>query len=251
MSKATIGIIGGMGPHAGVHLVEKIIDQTIAEGDFDHLSTILISRPGEIPDRCAYLENVAEAPPGPRITEVARQLIGAGATVLAMPCNTAHAPPILTGVLTELGKDVRFLHLIEETARFCREAAPEAQRIGVLATTGTYATGLYQDVLTQAGLVPVIPDPAIQRDLVQRALYDRQIGIKSKSNPVTEEAIELLTLATEHMTEAGAQAVILGCTELPLAIKTRRFAGLPVVDSTTALARALIKAVDASRLKDW
>ncbi|MBO6577130.1 MAG: aspartate/glutamate racemase family protein [Rhodothermales bacterium] len=240
-----------MGPHAGIHLATCIVDQTIAQGDFDHLSVVLVSRPGEIPDRSAFLANASEASPSGPILSVAQQLRDVGASLVGMPCNTAHAPPILSGVLAGLDPDITFLHLIEETARFCGEAAPGATRIGVLATTGTYATGLYQDALSQAGLTAIIPDPAIQRDVVQKALYDREFGIKSQSNPVTEDAIELLAHATEHLIEGGAQAVILGCTEIPLAIQTRTFAGLPVVDSTIALARALIRESDPARLKPW
>ena len=241
-----------MGPHAGVYLAERIVAHTRAGGDSGHVSMVLSSRPSEIADRSTYLADPTSPSPSPGIWDVALELIQGGATVLGMPCNTAHAHPILDPVLDRLSAEhpeVRFLHLIRETVEYCGQAAPDARKIGVLATLGTYRTRLYANTLEEAGLIPVVPDPDVQRDLVHRSLYDPAFGIKFGSDPVSEEALELLSLATEHLIEGGAEAVILGCTELPLAIPGRTFSGIPVVDSTTALARALIAAVAPEKLK--
>ena len=251
MTETTIGIIGGMGPHAGIYLADRITAHTRATGDADHLGLRLASLPAEIPDRTPYLFDRSAPDPSPDILRIAGELVDAGCSVLGMPCNTAHAPAILDRVLSVLAErhpGARFLHLIEEPAAHCATAAPGARRIGILATLGTYDDGMYQRALEARGLIPVVPDPEIQKNLVHRALYDPEFGIKSQSSPVAEEAIELLALAVEHLHEAGAEAVILGCTELPLAIPGKVFGGLPVVDSTTALARALIQAVAPGKL---
>ncbi|MFT4605393.1 MAG: aspartate racemase, partial [Rhodothermales bacterium] len=241
----------GMGPHAGIYLADRITAHTNAAGDSEHLSFLLSSLPGAIPDRTSYLLDSNAPDPSPAILEIASGLVNAGCPILGMPCNTAHAEAILARVLTELGErhpEARLFHLIEETAAFCAEAAPGATRIGLLATLGTYRDGMYERALTAHGLQPILPDEADRQELIHRALYDTAFGIKRQSSPVTEEAIELLSLATRHLREAGAEAIILGCTELPLAIKGRTFAGLPVVDSTTALARALIRAAAPEKL---
>lgn len=251
MKGSTIGIIGGMGPHAGIYLADRITAHTLAAGDADHVSLILASRPGEIPDRTTYLFDNTAPDPSPVILETAEDLIAQGCRVLGIPCNTAHAPPILDPVISALRArhpDVTCFHLIQETASYCRVAAPEAQRIGLLATVGTYGDGMYERALEAEGLTPVIPSDAVKHDVVHRALYDAACGIKSQSSPVTAQATQLLEDACVHLKEHGAEAVILGCTELPLAIKDRTFAGLPVVDSTTALARALIHAVAPQKL---
>jgi aspartate racemase len=252
MQTPTIGIIGGMGPQAGVYLADRIVANTLAKGDRDHVPFLLASRPAQIPNRPAFLVDARAPNPAREILETADILVRGGCTILGMPCNTAHAPVILSDVLSGLATrypTVRFLHLIEETAAFCRATSPEVSRIGLLATLGTHRSGIYKAALHARGLEALAPDPEIQRDLVHRSLYDDSFGIKTHSNPVREEAVELLSLATEHLREAGAQAVILGCTELPLAVQGRTFAGLPVIDSTTALARALIRAVAPDRLR--
>lgn len=251
MTETTIGIIGGLGPHAGIYLADRITAHTRAKGDADHLGLRLTSLPASIPDRTTYLFDESAPDPSPAILEIATDLVRSGCSVIGMPCNTAHAPAILDEVLEGLGElpnQARFFHLIEETAAFCDEAAPGATKIGILATLGTYADGMYQRALEARGLTPVVPDESVQTNLVQRSLYDPAFGIKSQSSPVAEEAIELLALAVEHLHEAGAEAIILGCTELPLAIRDSSFGGLPVIDSTTALARALIRAVAPGKL---
>jgi aspartate racemase len=251
MDSTTIGIIGGMGPHAGIFLADRITAHTKAAGDAGHVSFHLASLPALIPDRTTFLFDSAAPDPSGAILEIASGLVSSGCLVLGMPCNTAHADPILSKVsrgLSERHPEAKLFNLINETAAFCVEAAPGAKRIGLLATLGTYQDGMYERALTAQNLQPIIPDEAVQQKLIHRSLYDTDFGIKSQSSPVSEEAIELLSLAVEHLREAGAEAVILGCTELPLAIKGHTFAGLPVVDSTTALARALIRAAAPEKL---
>jgi len=240
-----------MGPRAGIYLAERIVANTVATGDGDHIPVALLSFPARIADRTAYLTGASDDNPATGILEVAKALIGLGASVLGMPCNTAHAPAIRSLVNQEIEKEhpgVRFLHLIEETAALARQVVPSAHRIGILATPGAYQQNLYEHALRAVGIEPVIPDRHVQLELIYRAIYDPHIGIKSASDPVTHEAAGLLGEAAEHLHTAGAEALILGCTELPLAIPETHVAGLPVIDSTTALARALIREADARRL---
>jgi aspartate racemase len=251
MKGPVIGIIGGMGPQAGIYLADRIVANSIASLDGDHLSVALLSFPSDIADRTAFLTGRSDQNPADGILDVALNLIGLGCGILGMPCNTAHAPAIRDRVSQEIEArhpEVRFLHLIEETARYAAELLPHAKRLGILATPGTYQQHLYEIALGRLGLEPVLPDERAQHDLIFRALYDAEFGIKAASNPISEQATELLGRASEHLHAAGAEALILGCTELPLAIPGPRFAGLPVIDSTTALARALIRAADPSRL---
>ncbi|MGH2567114.1 MAG: aspartate/glutamate racemase family protein, partial [Bacteroidota bacterium] len=89
----------------------------------------------------------------------------------------------------------------------------------------------------------------IQRDKVHPAVYDRRYGIKALSNPVTERARKSLLAAIRWLRKEGAEAVILGCTEIPLAIPEKKIDGVVLIDPTLILARSLIKAVSPAKLR--
>ena len=93
------------------------------------------------------------------------------------------------------------------------------RRVGVLATQGTYQSGLYEHALADAGLQVILPDPAVRKENIHAALYAPSIGIKACSGVVTGEAISKVRAAVQHLKDLGAEAIILGCTELPLAVK--------------------------------
>ena len=100
-----IGIVGGVGSYAGVDLLRKVYDQTMAAGDQEHLDTILLSMPSSIPDRTEYLVGEVDENPGKPIAEVLVQLDRAGATVAGIPCNTAHVEKIF-GLILEVIRDL-------------------------------------------------------------------------------------------------------------------------------------------------
>ena len=99
-----IGVIGGMGPYAGLDLVEKIFAETIASTDQDHVPVAMLSCPASITDRSAFLLGKSAENPANAIAEVALRLERSGAAIAGMPCNSAHARLILTvtGKLTYL-----------------------------------------------------------------------------------------------------------------------------------------------------
>jgi aspartate racemase len=248
---APIGIVGGMGPHAGVLLTELILDSTDATMDQQHLPSILLSYPDRIPDRTRYLSGEG-ADPAPAIVEIIVQLESLGVRVAGLPCNTAHAPAIFDRVLDQIrarAPRIELLHLVHETVKAISSRAPAANRIGVLATLGTYASGLYDGVLQTFDYEAVLPDPEARKSLVHRALYDPVIGIKAHPSPVHPEALKLLDRAVEHLVDRGAEAVILGCTELSIAWRGRDAGAVPVVDSTLELARALVRRTAPDRLR--
>lgn len=252
-----VGVVGGVGPYAGLDLMRKLFDLTEARRDQEHLPVIAFSLPGEIADRTAFLLGESDVNPGEAIGRIMVRLARAGASVIGMPCNTAHSPRILEPALRRLrdeARDARFVHMIDATMDAVAEAlaagAPSgaAAKVGVLSTKGTYATGVYQQALTRAGFTPLFPDEA-GRDRVQAAISDPTIGIKAQSNPVTGAARALLAAEVERLEKRGARAVVLGCTEIPLALTEASLCGIPLVDATTALARALIAAFAPARLR--
>ena len=246
-----IGVIGGMGPYAGLDIVRKIFDLTDAHNDQEHLPVALLSYPGKIRDRSTYLFEKSGENPAEAIAEIALQLDRLGAVVAAIPCNTAHAPAIFDVVeqrLREEGATLRLLHMIRETAAYIRQETYGLERIGVLSTTAVYRLGLFRDALAAEGFQPVLPDENVQEHLVNRTIFDPIFGIKGQGNPVSAIARQNLLTAIDHLRKKGAEAVILGCTELPLAVPEDEIGQVIVIDPTEVIARALILATYPEKL---
>lgn len=246
-----IGVVGGMGPFAGLDLVRKIFNNTIAGSDQEHLPVLLHSFPHEIVDRTAFLLGKTDVNPGDALGEIMIGLGRAGATVLGMPCNTAHSPRILNEALKRLeeaGLNVKFVSIIQASARQLARMCQPGARIGLLGTLGTLRTRLYQDALEAVGLRPVVLDDA-GCNQVQDAIMNNDYGIKAQSAPVTARARGLLLGAARTHAESGVSAILLGCTEIPLAITESELFGVPVVDATLALARELVRAAAPEKLK--
>lgn len=247
-----IGVVGGMGPYAGLDLVKKIFDQTAASSDQEHLPVILCSLPSEIEDRTAFVLGESTDNPAWSILKVVRKLGQAGATVAGIPCNTAHAPQIFDVIRDELrkGKDhIKLLHLIEEVASFIRGRFPNAKKIGLLSTIGTAKAKIYQAFLEPEGYAVVLPAEDIQVNFVHKPIYDREYGIKAKSDPVTDIARVRLAQAIDHLLGRGVEVIVLGCTEIPLAITEKERQGIPLLDPAVILARALIRETHPEKLK--
>jgi aspartate racemase len=240
-----------MGPHAGLDLVEKLIIVTPATQDQDHLPVALLSYPSHIPDRSTFLEDSSQPSPVPALAAIATQLASLGAPVAGIPCNTAHAPPIFDAVNEHLqaeGIEIRLLHMIEEAVQHVRHHHPEFRRVGTLATEAVHRLGLYRSALEAAGVEAVVPDLSVQEDLVTPAIFDPEWGLKAESTPPTERAREVLLEAIDHLRDNGAEAVFLGCTELPLAVPETSVHGVTLIDPTYVLARALIRETYPDRL---
>ncbi len=247
MKIPVIGIIGGMGPHAGLDLATKVIAETKATTDQDHLPMALLSYSHLIGDRSAYLFGDPGPNPGRAIASVARELEKLGVQVAGIPCNSAHAPQIFDELERSLqSAKIRILHLIHETIRYLRELLPGITRIGCLSTLSVHRLGIYRSALEDSEFSPVMPTDDIAENIVHRAIFDRKFGIKAKSSPTTAQARDMVLSAVHHCCELGAEAVILGCTELPLALP--ELTDVPLIDPARALARALIRESSPQKL---
>lgn len=248
-----VGIVGGVGPYAGLDLTRKVLDQTRASTDQDHLNVVVLSWPREVPDRSAFLLGKSTADPVPGLVRCVRALESLGAAVAGIACNTAHSPRLFDRLISALrsgGSNIVMINMIEEVARFIRVHYPDVRRVGVLATDGTVSSNAYGVVMGVEGLSAVYPDPQVQRDLVHAAIYDQNYGIKAFSAHVTGRARADVLEAARHMViEKGVEALVLACTELPLAVSERVLYGRPVIDATVVLARALVAGVEPDKLK--
>jgi aspartate racemase len=246
-----IGIIGGLGPAAGADLMQKIIDHTIAQRDQDHFSVALLSYADQIPDRATFINDSTKPDPVIPLSEVVKRLELLEAKVAGLPCVTAHVPVIFGRLRTELqarNSPLRLLSMVEETVQMIQRDYGHIRRVAAISTWATFRNRLFYDPLEKAGFEVVYQSPVVQ-ELVEQAIYNPQFGIKATSNPVHPQARKHLLTAVKHLKDQGAEAIILGCTELPIGIPETVIEGLPTIDPTLALARALIHALDPAKLK--
>jgi aspartate racemase len=215
-----------MGPAATVDFHAKLVAATQAGRDQDHVRVIIDSNPA-VPDRGAAMRGEGPSP-GPALAAMARGLQSAGAEVLVMPCNTAHAWADDIRAATPLP----FIDLIEATAQAAAEAAPGLKRAGVLGTTGCLDSGLYHRAFAACGAEVLTLEGEAQAALM--AL----IGRVKRGDVGPEVRAETARLAGS-LVEAGAEVIVAGCTEVPLVLGEGELS-TPVVSSTDVLvARAL------------
>lgn len=249
-----IGIVGGVGPYAGIDLLDNIYSNTLASKDQDYINSLLFSLSSKIQDRTEYLLGNVVENPGHSIVEIILTLENSGATVVGIPCNTAHSAKIFSVIMEELDKNdskVRLLHMIDETITFIETHFYHFSKIGVLSTTGTYKYELYKNALESRGYQSLEPSNQMQEEIVHPAIYHPDYGIKSTTRPFHHKARQNLEIAIDDLKRQGAEAVILGCTEIPLVIKEETISGLTLINPTRVLARALIEQVDAEKLKPF
>ena len=245
-----IGVVAGVGPYAGLDLLGKILSQTSADRDQDHLTVASLSQPALIADRTLFLLGQTTINPALAIVAQLLKLERMGATVAGIPCNTAHAPAIFSEIsqgLKDAGCKLNLLHMIAEVGRELLYAHPHIKSVGVLSTTGTAVTRVYPLTLEPLGFEILAVDEERQAQAIHPAIYDPIYGIKACGR-ATEKARNNLLLGAKQLQGMGAKALILGCTEIPLAIPEKQIDGMTIIDPALILARALIAAIDPARL---
>ena len=225
--KKTIGILGGMGPLATADLYRKIIENTKADGDNDHIR-VYIDGNAAIPDRTAAILHGGKDPV-PEMLSALRHLEACGADCVIMPCNTAHYFLSRLQEQTELP----ILDMQKITARVCRERFP-GKTAAILATDGTIQSGLFDRALEAENVAWMHPDGDEQKSLMQ-LIY----GVVKASKPM-EPARERWEGILDAMRARGAELFILGCTELPVLSGVLHSTG-PFLDPTEELAREAIR----------
>lgn len=224
----TIGVIGGMGPAATVDFMTKLLLAGGATRDQDH-PRILVDCDPTLPDRHAAVRGAGPSL-GPRLARMAEGLVGSGAEILCMPCNTAHA----------FERDVReavdapFVSIIEAAVDEAIGRTPGGRRVGVLAAQGTLEADLYGRVLALRSREAVTPT-ALELERFMTLVWRVKAGDTSAG--VRSGMAELAAALVGR----GADAVIAGCTEAPLVLSGEDF-DAALIDSTAALAAAVIAA---------
>jgi aspartate racemase len=196
-----LGIMGGMGPAATAEFLRRLIEATPAQRDQDHLH-VLVDNDPSVPDRTAAL--LGEGPdPTPHLVTMATRLAGAGAQLLVMPCNTASA--FATRLAAEIS--VPLLRWDVAVAAGLAQRRPGIARLGLLATSGTLASGVYDDALARVGVEVVAPAGAAQ-ERVMGLIRARKSGVPGR------RLVDELHEAATDLRAAGAEDILLACTEL-------------------------------------
>ncbi len=230
-----LGIVGGVGPSATVDFMNKIIQNTTAKKDQDHIKMVVEQNP-QIPDRTANLiQNQTD--PTIALFSTCKKLEVAGSDAIAIPCNTAHA------FVKEIQEHLKvpIVNMITTTAEHILNNFGKETKVGLLATTGTVQSNVYYNVLVDFGLQVIIPDEEHQT-AVMESIYGPK-GVKAGfTEGVCEEHI---LKGANYLIENGAQVIILGCTELPLLFpKTKELTWgektVELIDPTLVLAKKIV-----------
>ena len=230
----TIGILGGMGPEATVYLFNRIIKSTESATDQEHIKTIIHNNP-EIPDRTEAILYDGESPLD-ALLEGAQNLERAGAHFILMPCVTAHHfyNQHIDRLKQELS--IPLIHMLEIVLDHIRHHPAGLKRIGIMATSGTIKTHLFQNLLEEAGLEMVSPDETGQ-EMFMEAVYGKA-GVKAG---YFKEPKQLLMRVARQLRRQNAQAVIAGCTEIPLVLDRGDFPDAIYINPLQLLAEEGIK----------
>ena len=225
----TIGILGGMGPEATLDCFAKIIKNTPAQTDQEHLRVVIDSNP-KVPDRTAAITGKGKSPV-PLLVAGCLSLQRAGADFIIIPCVSAHF------FLEEVQEQVNIpiLSIYDTVSDIIAKNHPQIKTVGLMGTTGTISGGLFQKRLADDGIKTIVPDEN-QQSKVMAAIYD----IKNSQAPRSKEEITSdLVAVAESLISKGALGIVAGCTEIPLALSQDHLP-VPYFDAVTILSRAAI-----------
>ena len=230
----TLGIIGGMSPESTT-LYYRIINREVNRCLGDNHSADIVMHSVDFEEVVRMQKSGDWEAAGALLAASATKLEGAGAQLLLVATNTMHkvAPAI------ERATTVPLLHVVDATAIAIREQG--MQKVGLLGTTFTMSDGFYPERMAVQGIQTIVPTESEQTD-INRIIFE-QLCL----GRVEPEAVQYLQKVITGLKEQGAQGVILGCTELCLAVDEDK-TPLPVFDSTTIHALAAVEAVLAPPL---
>jgi len=202
----SIGVLGGMGPEASANLYSKIIkyaqNEYGAVQDFDYPPVIIYSLPLFGFDETGIVdENLVKK----QLIEGVKKLELAGCDIIIIACNTVHT------YFDEMQASVKvpIFNIIEETKKRVEKLG--YKKIGLFASESTNKLELYQKRFADSNIEIISPNPE------QQQILNRVIEHVMGGNQKIEDVILLKEIARDYIRQ-GAEAIVMGCTEIPLAI---------------------------------
>jgi len=252
-----LGILGGLGPMAGVKLHEKVIQYSKKHLELVHLDT-------PVADRVRFLEGGCKCTnPGDDMFTVVNGLSALAKArrkyvIAGVPCNTFHLPQMwekfcskTRSMNEQIAKDwgepssdilpgqVHLVHAVRETVEYCKGLG--VSKIGLLSITAARKAGVYFDDLKAAGIDLIQVDTKCQSQ-VHDSIFNPDWGIKS-INRGCQRSRGILESSIRQLKQEGASAVILGCSELPIVLTDKELEGVTLIDPMDVLARRLLLGV--------
>jgi len=266
-SSPLCAILGGVGPMAGVKLHEKVIRYSDACSDQDHMELVHLSTP--IPDRTKFLLSKEGRNPGDEMFRVVEGLSKLANkrwkfAFAGVPCNTFHSPAIWNAFMNKTLKmnkqiaedfkeisfssrslpgQVHIVNMLRKTVFYCSRLG--VKKIGLLSTTGTRQTGVYRDMFAAVKIEILEVDESMQ-PAVHDAIYNTEYGIKALGR-ACQKVVSAFRDFVRHIKKKGATVVILGCTEIPIALPEKEFEGVILLDPLDILARVLVSSAGKLR----
>lgn len=219
-----LGVIGGLGPMATAYFMELIIQMTQADTDQQHLPMIIYNMP-TIPDRTAYILDNTKDNPLPMMSTIGQALQQQKVCCIAIPCITAH----YFMEKLEQNISVPMINGVRETVAYLKERG--IRKVGIMATDGTVRSGIFHRELEKQGLEPIVPDEKAQIDVMHLIFENVKAGKPAE--------MARFHAVRENLQQKGAQAIILGCTELSL-IKKDEQIGAGFIDAMEVLAKQAV-----------
>ena len=228
--KKTIGILGGMGPEATAHFFSLLIKYTEAGCDQEHIPIVIWNNPKIPPRTCAILGRGQT--PWPLLIQGVEILRRAGADFVVMPCITAHYfyPQIAAK------SRLPVVSLIKESLLYVRRNLPRLEKAGLIASTGTVESGLFHRSFAQRGIEIIAPTGREQETVMEAVFGEKGV----KAGFTTGRSRRLILGIARRLIARGAEAVIAGCTEIPLVLKETDIP-VPLIEPMQIAALACIK----------
>ena len=232
----TIGLLGGIGPWASLDVHQKILELSDHKVEQDCVSILHLSYPRDYSDRTEFLLGKTNVNPADAFVKALRSMERQGAEVAAIVCNTAHASPIIGKIRSQLlNSSLIYVNIIEETQR--RLERDQKKKVGLLATLGTCRFGLYESNFPGELMLPSEED----QERVHDCIYHKDYGLKVHYPQVDEFIYSELQDIGNKLINEGAEALVLGCTELPLLAEIGDYFDVPVYDPNQILAETLME----------
>lgn len=220
-----LGVIGGLGPMATALFMQMVIEMTDADTDQEHIEMIIYNCPS-IPDRTNFILGKNVDSPLPAILEIGSKLDKEDVGLIAIPCVTANffyeqmCEGIKAPIVDVIGEMVSYL------------LAHKIKNVGLMATSGTVESKLFQKAFDKAGLNLIVPDSQGQAD-VMSVIYD---NVKA-NKPVD---LSKFKGVEQSLKDAGAEVIILGCTELSV-VRCDYNIGSGFIDAMQLMAQCCVK----------
>jgi len=233
-TKKTLGVLGGMGVQATAMFYTMLNRMQTVSCEQEYIDVIIYSKPS-IPDRTAFITGRSDKSPVGTLLEAAHTLEKSGVDYIAMPCVTAH---FFYDKLNE-AVSIPFINMMEETAIYVQKSG--YTRIGLLATDGTLEGRLFHKAFAQKG-IEVLTLTTSSQTYLRETIYK----VKAGQVPIYDEftcdtAFDTHTLdaLSAELCTQGAQAIVLGCTELGLLPRSSKYI---YIEAMEVLAMAALKA---------